>query len=154
MINVTVVWKQVTIVLLGAIGVIAVGAFGLATLRDNLLEERRALAHHTVDLGYRVLAEYGEREAAGLLDHAEAQRRAKERLRGLGIGKPEYFWIMDPEYRVVMHPYFPQYEGANFGEMDNPRLAEGGGGGGGVDRHCRYGETRAGGLHLLSLDAA
>ncbi len=122
--NVRVVWKQLTIVLLGTLGVLAIGYLGIVTLRDNVLEERRALARHTVELGVRLLTDYSNREEAGELSHEEAQARARERIRKLGFGKPEYYWIVTPDYRVVMHPYFPQYEGDLFAEMDNPRLAQ------------------------------
>ena len=122
--SIRVVWKQLTIVLLGTLGVLAIGALGIATLRDNVLEERRALAKHTVELGFRLLADYRHREMAGELPHADAQERARERMRSLGLATPEYYWIVTPDYRVVMHPHFPQYEGDLFTEMDNPRLAE------------------------------
>lgn len=122
--NIRVVWKQLIIVLLGILGVLAVGAFGILTLRDNVLEGKRTLARHTVDLGTRLLAEYERREYAGEFNRAEAQQRAKERLRALGMGKTEYLWIIDPDYRVVMHPYLPHYEDRPFSDIVIPELGE------------------------------
>lgn len=121
--NVKVVWKQVIIFLLGAVGILAVGAVGLFALRDSLLDERRSMVRQQVELGHRILSQYGDLEASGELTREEAKRRAAETIRDLGIGRPEYFWIINHEPRMVMHPYLPHLEGMHIDEIANPALA-------------------------------
>jgi two-component system, LuxR family, sensor kinase FixL len=120
--NVKVVWKLFTILLLGTVGVIAVGTFGLFTLRDSLLQERRSMARQQVELGHGVLTEIGNRVASGELSREDAKKLAAETIRVIGYGRPEYFWIINHEPRMIMHPYLPALEGMHIDEIADPAI--------------------------------
>jgi methyl-accepting chemotaxis protein len=104
--------KLVMMVLLSVLGVAAIAAVGLSTLRQNLLEDREAklrdvvmLARQTIDLDYQ------SSKAAGLSD-AQAFERGKTVLRTLRFGKDDYFYAFNAEGLVQSHPN-PNVENKN-----------------------------------------
>jgi methyl-accepting chemotaxis protein len=104
--------KLLIMVALSVIGIVAVAAVGLATLRDNLTEDRKVklqelvmLARQAVDLDYQASRK------AGLSD-ADTLTRSKALLRSLHFGKDDYFYALGKEGDVAAHPN-PKVEGKN-----------------------------------------
>ena len=109
--------KLLIMVGLSMVGIAAVAGVGLATLRDNLLEDRKAklrdvvmLARQAVDLNYQASRQ------AGLSD-AEALERGKTLLRTFRFGKDDYFYAFNAQGLVQAHPS-PKVESKNL--YDSP----------------------------------
>ncbi len=64
-----------------------------------------------IELATGVLAHFHGLEQAGALDREAAQKAAKEALRGLRYQNNEYFFVLDLELNMLMHPLRPSLEG-------------------------------------------
>ncbi|MEH2476207.1 methyl-accepting chemotaxis protein [Nitrobacteraceae bacterium AZCC 2161] len=104
--------KLLIMVGLSVLGIVGVAAVGLQTLRDNLTEDRKVklqelvlVARQTIDLDYQAARK------AGLSD-AETLARSKALLRSMHFGKDDYFYALDKQGVVVVHPN-PKVENKN-----------------------------------------
>jgi methyl-accepting chemotaxis protein len=96
--------KLMIMVGLAVLGIGMVAAAGLAALRGNLLEDRKAKLQDVVELTSQALElDYRAARDAGLSD-AEAQARSKALLRKLHFGMDDYFYALTMDGTVVAHP--------------------------------------------------
>jgi methyl-accepting chemotaxis protein len=94
-------------------------------LRTEARAQQVAGLQHLVEVAHSQLAEYDERVRSGELTLADAQQRARERLRHLAYGGQGYFWINDLQPAMVMHPKQPALEGralTDYADPDGKRL--------------------------------
>ena len=94
-------------------------------LRAEVRDQQVAGLRRLVEVAHSQLAEYDERVRAGELTLADAQARARERLRHLAYDGKGYFWINDLQPAMVMHPKQPDLEGrslADYADPDGKRL--------------------------------
>lgn len=84
-------------------------------MMDQEKEMLRELNDSSVSLTYSLLSEYHQRTISGELTLQDAKNRAKKRIRNLRYGPEDqdYFWIIDTQHRVLMHPFQPYIEGKN-----------------------------------------
>ncbi|MFW5857577.1 MAG: PAS domain S-box protein [Planctomycetota bacterium] len=99
------------------VGLFVAAAFGyfIPALETGFLQQKRESLRDQV---HTVLASLASRESEiheGLLTEADARARALRRLRDIryGRGGKDYFWILDTDGRVVMHPYRSELVGQN-----------------------------------------
>jgi len=104
--------KLLIMVSLSVLGIVGVAAAGLSNLRDNLVEDRKVklqelvlVARQAIDLDYQAARK------AGLSD-AETLARSKTLLRTLRFGKDDYFYALDQDGVVQVHPN-PKVESKN-----------------------------------------
>jgi PAS domain S-box-containing protein len=87
------------------------------TLKKYMIEQKKELIREMNDsnssLTYSLLSEYNQRAASGELSLEDAKTRAAQRIRNLRYGPADedYFWIIDMDHKVIMHPYMPGLEG-------------------------------------------
>ncbi|TCJ11809.1 methyl-accepting chemotaxis protein [Parasulfuritortus cantonensis] len=94
-------------------GLLMLGLYSLAELHQHMMEERHAALRALVDVGIGVVREQYEQMQAGVIDRAEAERRAKANLRKIRFGDNDYFFIYDLDGRNVMHGSKPEREGTS-----------------------------------------
>ncbi len=92
------------IVVAALIGMIALGAVGLDTLYDNLLQDRRDKTQQLVTVAHGLIAHYEALAKAGTLSVPEAQKAALAALEALRYGSGDYFWVNDMTPTMVSHP--------------------------------------------------
>ena len=92
------------IVLAAVIGMIAVGAVGLNTLYDNLLQDRRDKTQQLVVVAHGLIAHYEALAKAGTLSTPDAQKAALAALEALRYGSGDYFWVNDMTPTMISHP--------------------------------------------------
>ncbi|HOO33543.1 MAG TPA: cache domain-containing protein [Thermotogota bacterium] len=80
-------------------------------LFDQKKEKVKDLCKNTIQLA----EQYYERFRNGELSEGEAKRRLIERVRIMRYGDElkDYFWIIDIDYTMIMHPYLPETEGTS-----------------------------------------
>jgi len=86
----------------------------LAALYENRDDMREGYARNVrsqIELATGVLAHFHGLEQAGALGREAAQQAAKETLRGLRYQNNEYFFVLDLELNMLMHPLRPALEG-------------------------------------------
>ncbi len=89
-------------------------------LRAEMHEQQVDALRHLVEVAHSQLGEYDARVRSGELTLADAQKRARERLRNLRYDGKEYFWVNDLSPAMVMHPYKPDLEGTSLGDFKDP----------------------------------
>jgi len=99
-------------VLVSVCGLILLGAYEIMHLRHQLLEDRRETLHVAVDIAVTTLQGFQDKERSGELSREQAQKQAKDTLRGMRYLGTEYFYVYDSKGMGVMHPIRPaEYEG-------------------------------------------
>jgi methyl-accepting chemotaxis protein len=92
------------IVFASLIGLLVMGAFGLYSMRQTMLEERRAQITQLLDFADSQLRYFHEQETSGKLSREEAQQRAKDSI-GAQRQADNYFFIRTLSDDVfVYHP--------------------------------------------------
>ena len=99
-------------VLVSVCGLILLGSYQIVHLRHQLLEDRRETLRVAVDIAGTTLQSFQDKERSGELTREQAQKLAKDTLRGMRYQETEYFYIYDSKAMGVMHPIRPaEYEG-------------------------------------------
>jgi len=111
------------LVVMVACAVAAMGVLALVLMyseRGMLLRERQDSVRQAVETAHGILVHFHALAAQGQMPQEEAQRRAKEAVRGLRYSGGEYFWINDMQPKVVMHPIRPEMEGQDQSQRKDP----------------------------------
>ncbi|WP_265947661.1 methyl-accepting chemotaxis protein [Dechloromonas sp. A34] len=98
-------------VLIALLGLVLLGAFQILHLRSQLLEDRKATLQAAVDIAINTVKVFQTKEAKGELSREDAQKLAKDALRGMRYLGEEYFYTYDSKGMGVMHPVRPEYVG-------------------------------------------
>lgn len=69
------------LVVIAAVGLLALAGMWLVSERSDLLSERRQKTQSLVEIPYSIVAEHFQMETEGKLGHAEAQKRALDAIR-------------------------------------------------------------------------
>lgn len=88
--------------------------------KGNYVKARRQEIRHVVETSYGILERYAQLAESGQLQRDEAQRSAKETIKGLRFGNNNYFWINNLEPRMIMHPFDQDLVGQSLKEYRDP----------------------------------
>ncbi|MCG8700650.1 MAG: cache domain-containing protein, partial [Bacteroidales bacterium] len=80
---------------------------------ENTTIEKKKMIKELTHIAINIINEYHHNHQDGLYSMNEAKQKATERIRNLSYGedKSEYFWIIDTNSVIIMHPYRPDMEG-------------------------------------------
>ncbi|ENO97844.1 methyl-accepting chemotaxis sensory transducer with Cache sensor [Thauera phenylacetica B4P] len=92
-------------------GMVLLALAALYENRDDMREGYARNVRSQIELAAGVLAHFHGLEQAGALDREAAQQAAKDTLRGLRYQSNEYFFVVDLELNMLMHPLRPSLEG-------------------------------------------
>lgn len=94
----------------------------LPSLRDDIYREKMNHTNEMVDIGLSVLQRYHQLEQDGIISTSEAREQAGQMVRELHYGEQgqDYFWIIDFDHHVIVHPFRPDLEGANVYDFKDP----------------------------------
>lgn len=108
--------------------VIAIAAFGTLILSIVTLNEffntsyndRQLEIKHLVESSHSILNQYHKLETSGTLSEEEAKKHAISDIRELRYGKNDYFFILDHQPALIMHPIKPELQGKNLDQSADP----------------------------------
>jgi Single Cache domain 2 len=111
--------RVLIIVIVSLAGLMIMGVFGLYSVRQSMMQERRAQITQLLDFAESQLRYFYELETSGKLTHEEAQQRAKEAIGAQKQGSNNYFFIrtLKDDY-FVLHPI-----ASRMGKPDNGGIA-------------------------------
>ncbi|WP_420995786.1 methyl-accepting chemotaxis protein [Cupriavidus sp. 30B13] len=89
-------------------------------MRELRLEERKLDLVHVTDTALSVVQEYEALGRSGKLPMDEARQQALDRVRAMRFGEDGYFTLMHSDTVVVMHPFKPEMNGKNMGDLKDP----------------------------------
>ncbi|MBU3917451.1 cache domain-containing protein [bacterium] len=112
-------WLSATIILFipsGLMAILFICSFFFIALpahKNSLMTSKREMIRELTNTVWMLLSDYEDRARSGELSVEEAQTRAKARIRSLLYGREgkDYFWIMNTQSRLIMHPYRSDLEG-------------------------------------------
>ncbi len=92
---------------------VAFYGFVLPAMSASLLQEKRVKLKDLTKNLIQLAEHYNERVISGELSEEESKARLLERIRAMryGASLKEYFWVLDMDYQMLMHPYMRELEG-------------------------------------------
>ena len=103
--------RMLIIMLLSAIGFIALSTMALVEIKTTMMEDRKTKIRNLVEYAHTQLGFYDTQVKTGKLTLEQAQSLAKDALRAARYDGKEYFWINDFHPTTLMHPIKPELEG-------------------------------------------
>ena len=97
--------KIFSIVLLSAIGIVALAIQSAHTSGDDLMADKERELAHLVDTATSLAENYNKLAQSGALSTEEAQSRAMEAIAMMRYSGSDYFFILDLDGRILMHPF-------------------------------------------------
>ncbi|MCP4118102.1 MAG: GAF domain-containing protein [Desulfobacteraceae bacterium] len=93
----------------------------IPSLKTHMMDQKKEMIHGLTDSAWSLLLDYHHRVERSELFLADAQSRAKERIKELRYGSDgkDYFWISDLHPRMIMHPYVPGLDGTDLSTYAN-----------------------------------
>jgi PAS domain S-box-containing protein len=82
-------------------------------MKKHMMDQKKNMIHELTDNTWSLLSEYNQRVKLGELTIDDAKQQAIDQIRTLRYGPEgkDYFWIINMQNRVIMHPYIPNLEG-------------------------------------------
>jgi PAS domain S-box-containing protein len=79
----------------------------------HMINQKKELIRELTESALHLLSGYEQRAKSGDLTPEDARQKAVQRLRNFRYGPEgkDYFWIIDMQNKVIMHPYRPDIEG-------------------------------------------
>lgn len=102
--SLTVARRLVLMLLVALTGLLVLAAASLYENRSNMREGAARNVQSQIELATGVLRHFQALEQAGTLGREAAQQAAKEVLRGLRYQGNEYFFVLDGNLHMLMHP--------------------------------------------------
>ena len=118
--NLKIGWRLMVIVVLACLGIVAVTVLSLTSLSNRLMESRQTTVHDLVDSVTTLARDYARRSGDGSLDTADAQTRALERIRSMRFDDDNYFFVLDLQGVMLMHPKNEALNGTNVLGTEDP----------------------------------
>jgi methyl-accepting chemotaxis protein len=114
-------WKVLTIVF--TTNILFIGLFEIIIFplfEKNLMESKKENVQHTVEVAYGVLLNAHSAYKNGALELTESMERAKTDLNELRYNEHEYFFVINDEPEMIMHPIKPDMNGSNLSSYKDP----------------------------------
>lgn len=92
----------------------------LATQAGDAMQARMDGTRQHVEVARGILLWSQKQEADGHMTREQAQKAAVDAIRDLRYDEREYFFLLDSEARMIMHPIKPELDGKNVADMKDP----------------------------------
>ncbi|MEA3307296.1 MAG: DUF294 nucleotidyltransferase-like domain-containing protein [Elusimicrobiota bacterium] len=89
----------------------------------TMMDGKRETIRELNDSAYSLIAKFHNDEKKGVLNRAQAQRKAISAIKNLRYGDEgkDYFWITDLHPNMIMHPYRPDMDGQDLSDFKDPK---------------------------------
>ncbi|OPL09970.1 MAG: hypothetical protein AVO34_04635 [Firmicutes bacterium ML8_F2] len=93
----------------------------LPALRADIYREKEVFTSEMVDNGLTVIDHFRNLEDQGILSTEEAKEEATRLIREMRYGEDnrDYFWIIDYDATVIVHPFRPELEKTDVSETED-----------------------------------
>ena len=108
------------IILLFAAALVALASYLLLDFRNELVERKKISLEHLVTNAASTARGYHQRALDGEITEEVARREALSAIRGMRYEGSNYFWVMDLESVMVMHPVKPELTGKSLRDLEDP----------------------------------
>ena len=106
---------------------VTISVVAIPSFHDQLIEHKKETIRELTLESWQILEYWYNRASSHEIGREEAVARAMEQLRGIRYGddNKDYFWVIDLEPVMIMHPYLPELEGqdlSNYRDQDGKLL--------------------------------
>ncbi|MDY6826080.1 MAG: cache domain-containing protein [Bacillota bacterium] len=115
-------FRLLLVILLLLIFVISIYLFlVLPALHGDIYQEKEVFTSEMVESELAVLDHFNNLENQGILSGEEARERAALLIRSMRYGEEDldYFWIIDYDATVIVHPFRPELEGTDVSDTED-----------------------------------
>jgi len=116
----TIAKKLALLTLITGFGIVAVAAAFLVSERRLVADQHDRAVRQAVEVASGIVTRYQQLAASGALPDEQARREALATLRGLRYDGQEYFFVIDMQPRMLMHPTSPKLDGQDVGGIADP----------------------------------
>ena len=102
---------------LSFIGVVGIAALDSRELASSLVQQKQIELQHVTDMALGIIKEEQAAVKDGGPTVLDAQKRAQARVAALRYAGNEYFFIVDTQTRLVMHPLRPEMVGRDMSDF-------------------------------------
>lgn len=92
-------------------GLLLVLMISLNQLNHDLRKGFNERTKQTIEVAFSQLQRFQAEEQSGRITREQAQSMAQESIRSMRFGKDNYFFILDTNYKMIMHPTKPEKQG-------------------------------------------
>lgn len=104
------------VIAVAAVGYVLFAVASAYSLHDAMMAERKVKSRNLVEAALSVVADAHRLAQEGKLSDADARTRARDAVRAIRYEGQDYFWIMDTQPVMVMHPFKPELDGKSIHE--------------------------------------
>ena len=115
--NVKIIYRLMSVVALGAVGLIIFALVSLNSLKSELLTERQSKTKEQIETVHTMVTALAKQGADNGQELAEIQRKAMQVVSGLRYSGNQYFWINSMSGEMLMHPTNPKLVGTDIREL-------------------------------------
>ena len=102
--------------------IVVIFVFILPAFEKNIMEGKKEMISELTNSVCSLIEEYEREASAGILSLDSARALAAERIERIRYGKEfkDYFWIIDEQPKMIMHPYRPDLTGKDLNDYKDP----------------------------------
>ena len=93
----------------------------LAQTQNTLMREKSILIKQHVEMVDNIVQQYYAKQQAGTITEAQAEAGAKEAIQKLRYDGNNYFWIMDKNAKIILHPIKPELNNSDGNKIKDPK---------------------------------
>ncbi|OMH29460.1 methyl-accepting chemotaxis protein [Motiliproteus sp. MSK22-1] len=112
--------KLMLVVAVALVGIMSSQALSLTELWKDLNKSKAQQLQYYVDIAYSVLEREAGLVSEGKISEDQARNEAIAALRALRYAGLEYFFVLDQQHTMIMHPFKPELEGTSVKAVKDP----------------------------------
>ena len=95
----------------------------IPTFEKTVMNERKEMTKRLTETAWSVLDDLHQKERAGVLSLEAAQKTAGTIIKAMRYGEKDkgYFWVLNLEPRMIVHPLRPDLEGTDVTEFEDSK---------------------------------
>ncbi|QGZ59361.1 methyl-accepting chemotaxis protein [Paraburkholderia acidiphila] len=113
--------RLLLLVITALIGLIAIGGYGLVSLKREMLDETRGKITNLLQMAEHLATFYHDQEVAGKMTREAAQAATQQALNQLNYSDRSYFWARLPDGTTLVHRNLASIGKVNVGKAPDGR---------------------------------
>ncbi len=118
--NIRIGYRLAIVIAIAALGTLILSVVTLNEFFNSSYKERQLKTKHLVEASHSILEQYYKAFQAGSLSEDEAKNHAFADIKALRYGDNDYFFILDHQPSLLMHPIKPELQGKNLSDAKDP----------------------------------
>ncbi len=118
--NIRIGYRLAIVIAIAAFGTLILSIVTLNEFFDTSYHDRQLKTKHLVETSHSILSRYHKLAESAALPEDEAKERAISDIRELRYGNNDYFFILDHQPALIMHPIKPELQGKNLDQSADP----------------------------------